>query len=296
MMLRAQLVASRSKMSIGGRTTALGHSSAFSFISKKNTAHRIHHRAEKIAQQNAKPRVSLVVRAGWNNDVSFGPAKVVDQKQIAQNMHRLLVDAGAEVTKGYTIPGQFVQIKVEESKPGFFAIASAPDANNAGVIELLVKNAGETAEKLCSSTAGSDVEISSVMGKGFPVDKIPPSSFDRVFIFATGSGIAPIKAIIEAGVLKPSERTLVKLYYGARNKESMAFYESLGDWTKQYGVEIQPVFSEDGAYVQDVFAKEGHALGKGVAAILCGQKEMAMAITDIFTEGGVEKEYLLTNF
>lgn len=220
----------------------------------------------------------------------------MDQKKVAHGMHRVLIDAGADVTKEYKIPGQFVQVKVEDSKPGFFAIASPPDANNAGVIELLVKNAGETAEKLCSSSAGSEVSVSNVMGKGFPVDRIPPSDFDRVYIFATGSGISPIKSLIESDSLDVASRTLVKVYYGARNKESMAYYDDLKEWKNQFGVEVEPVFSESGMYVQDAFAKGDDTLGAGAAAILCGQKEMAQAITDMFSKGGVDSENILTNF
>jgi arabinosyltransferase len=248
---------------------------------------------QKTSRKSAA--LGLVVRASWN-DVSFQSGKVVDQKAVALGMHRLLVDAGPEVTKGYTIPGQFVQIKVGDSKPGFFAIASAPDANNAGVIELLVKNAGETAEKLCSSSAGAEVSVSDVMGTGFPVDRIPPSEVQNVYIFATGSGISPIKALIESGGLDTSSRSCVTLYYGARNEESMAYAGDVEKWKTEYGVTVEPVFSENGMYVQDAFAKAGVALDKTCAAILCGQKEMALAVTDMFKEGGVDESHILTNF
>lgn len=240
-------------------------------------------------------RLNLVIRASWN-DVSFGPAKVIEQKKIANGMHRLLVDVGADVCKGYTVPGQFVQIKVEESKPGFFAIASPPDVNNAGVVELLVKNAGETAEKLCVLDAGSEVSVSDVMGKGFPLDRIPFKEYQTVYIFATGSGISPIKAIIESDALKAKERKLVKVYYGAKNRDSMAYADSLEEWKKHYGVDVEPVFSETGVYVQDAFATENPPLGPGMAAIVCGQKEMAEAVKGMFAEAGIDADLILTNF
>ncbi len=40
------------------------------------------------------------------------------------------------------------QVRVGESKPGFFAIASPPDPNNQGVVELLVKPVPDTASQL----------------------------------------------------------------------------------------------------------------------------------------------------
>jgi hypothetical protein len=44
--------------------------------------------------------------------------------------------------------------QVGDSKAGFFAIASAPDANNQGVLEFLIKKQGDPAELLCAAAAG----------------------------------------------------------------------------------------------------------------------------------------------
>lgn len=43
------------------------------------------------------------------------------------------------------------------------------------------------------------MEASPVQGKGFPVDRIPAESHPTVYMFATGTGISPIKALIESG-------------------------------------------------------------------------------------------------
>lgn len=40
------------------------------------------------------------------------------------------------------------------------------------------------------------------MGNGFPVEKVPPAEVPYLFIFATGTGIGPIKALIESHSLK----------------------------------------------------------------------------------------------
>ncbi len=47
-------------------------------------------------------------------------------------------------------------MRIGEGKPGFFAIASPPDPNNAGVVELLVKSVPDTAsEQLAATKAGT---------------------------------------------------------------------------------------------------------------------------------------------
>ena len=54
---------------------------------------------------------------------------------------------------------------------------------------------------LCAG-AGDAIDVSPVMGKGFPTQSVPPSQAPYLFIFATGTGIAPIKALIESGDLQ----------------------------------------------------------------------------------------------
>lgn len=57
-----------------------------------------------------------------------------------------------------------------DAKPGFFAIASPPDVNNQGVLELLVKKVpGGAAEALCGLQAGSQLLVSPVQVRGFGV-------------------------------------------------------------------------------------------------------------------------------
>lgn len=67
------------------------------------------------------------------------------------------------------------------------------------------------------------VLVSPVMGKGFPVDRVPASDFDTMLIFATGTGISPIKALIDADALDATLRKDVRLYYGARDTDHMAY-------------------------------------------------------------------------
>jgi arabinosyltransferase len=242
---------------------------------------------------------AMILHAQWGADVAFTDAKILETGKAADNLHRCLVDIGSLASE-YTIPGQFIQAKIAANgKAGFFAIASAPDSNNAGVVELLIKPNGEAAEAICAATEGATVKVSSVMGKGFPVERIPADSFKKVYLFATGSGISPIKALIESGKLNAGAREQVTLYYGTRTPAAMAFGDRLSQWEEEFGVKVVPVYSQEGqGYVQDVFLSQGGVSGgsEGVACILCGQKGMAEAVTEALTAAGVVKENILTNF
>lgn len=48
------------------------------------------------------------------------------------------------------------------------------------------------------------MDVSPVIGSGFPVDRAPPAKYPTLVVFATGTGIAPIKALIESSALDVS--------------------------------------------------------------------------------------------
>jgi len=217
-------------------------------------------------------------------------------------MFKVLVDVGADIAAGYAKPGQYIQAKVsEEAKAGFFAIASAPGGGSS--LELLIKAApGSSAEAITALPAGGSLLVSPVQGKGFPLDRIPADKVDTVLLFATGSGISPLKAVIESGALHTKSRKEVRLYYGTKAKGSTAYQELIPEWEKA-GVKVVQVFSEDKKrYVQSVLAQEvesGHFAGdhaSKIGVLLCGQKDMCGAVTTILTEKGVDKEKILLNF
>lgn len=76
------------------------------------------------------------------------------------------------------------------------------------------RSSGSTAELLCNASAGDPVSVSPVMGKGFALDRLPASTTRAVLLFATGSGISPLRAVIDSGALAGRD---VTLYYGTRN-------------------------------------------------------------------------------
>eukprot|EP00882_Tetradesmus_deserticola_P006381 GHRQ01006711.1.p1 GENE.GHRQ01006711.1~~GHRQ01006711.1.p1 ORF type:complete len:324 (+),score=160.03 GHRQ01006711.1:989-1960(+) len=256
-------------------------------------------RQQHSLSSQAKRARQLTVRAGWGDPVVFTAAKVVSNVKDAEKLHRVVVDVG-DLAAGYSKGGQFMQIKVGEGKPGFFAIASPPDPNNQGLLEFLIKAQGEAAEALAGLEAGAEVAVSPVMGKGFSVDQIPADAHPTVLLFATGSGISPIKALIESGDLEADKRSDVRLYYGTRNAEHTAYADRIPAW-EAAGVRVIQVFSNsDGQgakYVQDVFSSDkGLSGGEGVGVVLCGQKEMCNAVKELVAAEGVDAAKVLLNF
>eukprot|EP01025_Chloroclados_australasicus_P055162 TRINITY_DN6613_c1_g1_i2.p1 TRINITY_DN6613_c1_g1~~TRINITY_DN6613_c1_g1_i2.p1 ORF type:complete len:257 (-),score=30.44 TRINITY_DN6613_c1_g1_i2:282-1052(-) len=254
--------------------------------------------SQSISFRRVTRRYPLIFNQ-WKQQVDWKPAKIVRRELALKDkveLHTLKIDVGP-LSQGYSKPGQFIQIKVGESKPGFFAMASPPNSTNS-VLEILIKKQGETAEALCEMNSDQEVSVSDVMGKGF--GDIPVDKYKNVILFATGTGISPIKTLIESELLKGQDRQDVRLYYGAYNSQCMAFQQQFPLWEK-LGVQVIPVFSEkDGKYVQDVFKSADNSNiqkdPQSSCAVVVGQKEMFLAVVDALAEMGVAQEQVITNF
>ncbi|KAL5763362.1 hypothetical protein ACOSP7_019626 [Xanthoceras sorbifolium] len=261
----------------------------------------LHHRRRRLA--------SLAAAASVRQDTTvWTPAPLSGISPAAESLFHISIDVSdaPDLAASYTRPGQYLQLRVGDvAKPTFLAIASPPAFTSAsGAFEFLVKSVpGSTAEVLCGLNKGDVVEITPAAGGGFNVDRIqPPDEYPTVVIFATGSGISPIRSLIESG-FSLKERSDVRLYYGARNLKRMAYQDRFKEWESS-GVKIVPVLSQpDGSwsgetgYVQAAFARAKQIYRPvGTGAILCGQKQMTEEVTSILVAEGVSMEKILKNF
>lgn len=260
-----------------------------------------------------QPCASVQQQTLWN------PVTIVENTETCEDHHYVVVNVGTTDQKGslcdsYRIPGQYVQIRSSATtKPAFLAISSGPTIY--GYFEFLIKTA-EAVEWLCASQKGDIVEMSPIMGKGFPMSKLDQLTYPEtpehkkvkdILLFATGSGIAPIRASIEAvlnGINIPTRRS-VKLFYGARYPARMPYMDRFHMWEKD-GVDIIPVMSRPDeaspswhgrtGYIQDALRDIGIHEPEQTGAILCGIKEMTEDVTSILTDAGVPSDRILLNF
>ena len=227
-------------------------------------------------------------------------------------------DVEESMVKKFAVPGQFVQMKtVETDKPAFIAIANGPtNARATRRFEFLVKRPKEgyrdattgeemasTAQKLCDAEVSTKVLVSEPMGKGF---RVPSSEIGEVLCFATGSGISPVKSLLEEGFFDDDEHATkgreTHVFYGTRDKEHTAFAEELKN-TLGGRVNIIHAYSADGnGYAQDYFKRmvdSGELTlkdPKKTIAVLCGQKEMTEQTIEVLEKVGVPRERILMNF
>jgi NAD(P)H-flavin reductase len=218
---------------------------------------------------------------GWES------SSIISNKREAEGMRVIEIQASDLIAESYISAGQYVQIKKDGGKPGFYAMASPPDKRN--IFTFLVKES-EANAFLLDTKDGEKTEVSLAQGKGFQTTEyLEKYKFDypvsNVLLMACGSGLAPIAAAIESGTLGLKltnynslfERRAI-LYLGARTLEHLPFAAKFAAW-EELGVTVIPVLSKpsdnyDGrsGYIQDALAKDTIKVPKNTAALLCGQR------------------------
>jgi ferredoxin-NADP reductase len=233
------------------------------------------------------------VQANWGAPVDFKSCTVTSNRQVGQtSMHKIIVEVGPSGAAAFTRPGQYIQAKTSaEGKAGFFAIASKASPSS---FELLIKAAsGTTSEAITQLASGSELLASDAQGKGYPLEKTELS--ELILLICAGSGIAPIRSVIESGSLKGKK---VKMFYGSKSSDLTAYAELIPQWEAQ-GIKVIQVFSgETKNYVQnhpDLCQFDG-VNPSMVSALLCGQKDLCTGVTERLVEKGVSKESILMNF
>jgi NAD(P)H-flavin reductase len=231
------------------------------------------------------------------DETSYASARVVESWDETQTLRALRLDLGHERGSVYAVPGQVVKVRTPAGE-GYFALASPPPSD--GTIELLVKRGGAAADHLIAAQPGSALEVSAPFGKGFPVAEAK----DRdVLVFAVGSGIAPVRALVRH-LTASKNGTKLALFYGQRDSADFAYTREHGGW-RDAGVILalcasKPTDGWSGArgWVQDV-AAQGNFAGVDLSraiAFLCGHKAMVSGVRETLERAGVPKERTFLNY
>lgn len=294
-------LALKSSLSRSAFTSSRAPASAFlPNFARASTAHPHPHSVPTASAQSQQ-------QTEWNTVIVEGLRPAAEDHVLLTINVGVTFELGS-LTDAYRFPGMFVQLRPLDAeargiKPGFFAISSPPTIS--GVFEFLIKLSDNTAW-LEALSEGDSIESSAVMGKGFPLAKLSPQPSD-ILLFATGSGIAPIRSAIESVLngVEPSKRRSVTLFYGARCTQRMAYQDRFDAWRK-VGIDVVPVVSRPElcdepwagrtGYIQQALADVGVADPQNTAALLCGVRGMTEEVKAFLIETGIPEERILFNF
>ncbi len=163
---------------------------------------------------------------------------------------------------------------------------------------LLVKEGSALPNALVHLPLGSRVEVSRPEGRGFPLEQVRGND---LLLFATGSGISPIRSVIESIRQQREAYGRVTLYFGARTPGAFAYLRDFETW-ESARIRVVPTVSQPGAsgwqgltgYVQAHLAEE--PVPPGTIAFVCGQREMVEGVVKALKARGLAQGAIHQNF
>jgi sulfhydrogenase subunit gamma (sulfur reductase) len=228
---------------------------------------------------------SVPVLAAWDETASFRGIRV-----------RL----PAAVAREHVRPGQVVKLRAGAAGEGFFALASAPDPD--GTAELLLKRGGRVADAaIASGKPGAALELTRPFGNGFPVEEAEGRD---ILLFAAGSAIGPIRALVQHLITHRNRFGRVTLFYGQRHGAEFAYRSEHLEWERRGIRVVLCPSAEDDAWpgVRGRVQQVARTLGFGgistgdAVAFVAGMTAMVEDVRLTLGEAGIAPERVHANF
>jgi CDP-4-dehydro-6-deoxyglucose reductase len=129
------------------------------------------------------------------------------------------------------LPGQWLKLYLPNGIERDYSIASAPSPEHPGQIELVVTRVegGPGSAELHRLEVGSTLE--SLGPNGLFLREEEHLAAPALYV-GTGTGLAPLRAMLMAELARPSGKAQVVLF-GARREEDLLFREELEGWARE---------------------------------------------------------------
>lgn len=224
-------------------------------------------------------------------------ARVSHVAKVGPRLILMSVDAdGTPVPLSYTTPGQYVLLSTETSRPGYFSIASSPGEPT---LEFLIRYEPnkEKTGPLAKLSAGDTVLVSEAAGPGYPLLE---QEGRNLLLIATGTGIAPLRALLHVLVPHRERFGRITLLHGAVDEASLAFRDELDEWSAM-GVDVHLCLSRPTAawphergHVHDALPHLIHD-PENLSVFLCGHPGMIEKVTRCLVDHRVGTDRIFIN-
>jgi len=193
-----------------------------------------------------------------------------------------------EVPEADYLPGQYMKVHLGDGATKNFSMASPPRGGTVDFHVRRIAGGRFTDAMLPALTAGDTLDVELPLGTFF----LRRQDYRPLLMVATGTGIAPIKSILES-LLDDPDCPPVALYWGMRTAADLYLHDEIQAWSGRLSeFRYVPVLSRaDGVWtgrrghVQQAVAEDFDDLS-ACAIYLCGSPDMIGEARKIFPARG----------
>jgi len=219
------------------------------------------------------------------------PCRVQEMNHLADDVMQLFIKLPAAERLQF-LPGQYIDILLEDGRHRSFSIANAPHDDEFLELHIRLVERGLFTPKVFNSMQNKDLlRIEGPHGSFF----FHEDSNKDILLIAGGTGFAPIKGIIEHLISEKITRPIV-LYWGVRSEADLYMSELAEKWAaKLSNITFVPVLSDAGegwtgrtGYVHEAVLADFDDLS-AFDIYTCGPPAMIKAAGQTFQEKGMKK-------
>ncbi len=245
----------------------------------------------------AKPDSELVIEVdevdlGQAVEIKTLPCRVHEMNRLTDDVMQLLIKLPASERLQF-LPGQYIDILLEDGRHRSFSIANAP--HNDDFLELHVRlvEGGQFTSRVFNTMQPKDLlRIEGPHGSFFYRE----DTRDEILMIAGGTGFAPLKGIIEH-ILSEQDTRPIYLYWGVRTEGDLYMRDLAEQCAAEHdNIHFVPVLSEADdswngrtGYVHDAVLSDFDDLSI-FDIYACGPPAMIKAAESSFQDKGMKKE------
>lgn len=194
-------------------------------------------------------------------------------------------------------PGQYLNVMLGDGNKRSFSMASTPNGRTVDLHIRKVSGGHFTDGHLRALKPGDRLEVELPHGL-FCCRK---EDFRPLLMVATGTGLAPIKSILES-LMDDPDCPPVSLYWGVRTEEDLYLHDEIQSWSERLcDFQYVPVLSRPGlgwdgrqGYVQEVAAEDIGDFSEH-AIYMCGSPNMIASARKLFVERGANPGFIYSD-
>jgi CDP-4-dehydro-6-deoxyglucose reductase len=243
----------------------------------------------------ARPEGDLVIEVPKAEvpEPSRQMALVTDVSPLAASVTRVALVL-PELDPFVYLPGQHANLFLPDGTHRSFSMASAPSGNEADFHVRRIPGGRFTEGFLANLQPGDMIEAELPLG----AFRLHAEDYRELVFVATGTGIAPIKAMLES-LLDDPDCPPVSRYWGMRSEDELYLADTIASWEgRLYEFRCVPVLSRAGAswsgrrgHVQDAVLADFASLAEH-SIYLCGSPAMIAGAKERFAARGASATHL----